>query len=436
MKGRLTAVVLALTSAVACADNTSEPDAEEVEDLGQQESELLTTWGKKSVKNGKDFLNLGGMAATWSTMGDLDLENEFHTAQGANGRSCASCHLPEGGWSITPLQVEVLFWATAGQDPIFNPADANTPTSPVANWQERYASYSMLRKGLFRRGGTLPATREFDIVAANDPFGYGSTSRFSVFRRPLATANFHLAKNVSWDDNNTRNGQTVRQGLFAQADNNIVSGQAGSPPTPETVNAIVDYELALSFAQSKVPGAGDLDKHGAKGGPKFLSQQAFVAGRFNLFDGWKKDKNKHRAAIARGQELFNTKTRPDGRGPCLSCHNSENNGSNVAGTVFDIGASDARWASVDNLPVYTVKNVSTGEEIQTTDPGKANRTGRWSDMNKFKVPSLRGLTARAPFFHNGVAKDLNDVVEFYEKSLGFKYTKAEKEDLVAFLNAL
>lgn len=435
MKGRLTAAALTLLTSAACADvtDTTEPTPEE---LGTQDSELITTYGKKSVKNGKDFLNFGGMAATWSTMGDLDLTNEFHTAQGANGRSCASCHLPEGGWSITPLQVEVLFWATAGNDPIFNPLDANTPTSPVSTWQERYASYSMLRKGLFRRGGTLPATREFDITAANDPFGYGSTSRFSVFRRPLATANFHLAKNVSWDDNNTRSGQTVAQGLFAQADNNIVSGQAGAPPTPATVQAIVDYELALSFAQSKVPGAGDLDKHGAKGGPEFLSKQAFVAGRFNIYDGWRNDKNKHRASIARGQDIFNNKGRPDGRGSCLGCHNSENNGSNVAGTVFDIGASDERWASVDNLPVYTVKNRTTGEEIKTTDPGKANRTGRWSDMNKFKVPSLRGLTARAPFFHNGVAKDLRDVVKFYEESLGFSYTPQEEEDLVNFLNAL
>jgi len=433
MKGRLTAVVLALTSAAACANTSDVPDEEEV---GQSESELITTRGQRRVKNEKDFLNFGGMAATYSTQGDLDLTNDFHTAQGSNGRSCGSCHLPEGGWSITPLQVEVLFWATAGQEPIFNVADANTPTSPVATWQERYASYSMLRKGLFRRGGTLPATREFDIVAANDPFGYGSTSRFSVFRRPLATANFHLAKNVSWDDNNTRNGQTVEQGLFAQADNNIVSGQAGAPPAAATVQGIVDYELSIAFAQSKVPGAGDLDKHGAKGGPKFLSKQPFVSGRFNLFDAWKNDKNKHRASIARGQEIFNNKKRPDGRGSCLGCHDSQNNGSNVAGTVFDIGASDERWASVDGLPVYTVKDRTSGAEIKTTDPGKANRTGRWSDMNKFKVPSLRGLTARAPFFHNGVAKDLKDVVKFYEESLGFNYTKQEEEDLVNFMNAL
>ncbi len=435
MKGRLTATVLALSASALAA--CAAPDTTASEELGQSESELVSTHGMTSLKNGKDIVNLGGMAASWSTMGDLDLRNDFHTAQGANGRSCASCHLPEGGWSITPLQVEAMFWATLGNDPIFNALDANYPTAPVSTWQERYASYSMLRKGLFRRGGNAPATRDFDIVAANDPHGYGAVNpqRFSVFRRPLATANFHLAKNISWDDNNTRSGQTVRQGLFAQADNNIVSGQAGAPPTAATVDGIVDYELSIAFAQSKVPGAGELDMHGGRGGPELLSKQAFVAGRFNLYDGWKNDKNKHRASIYRGQEIFNTKARANG-GTCLGCHNAENNGSNVNGTVFDIGVSDARWASVDNLPVYTVQNRATGEEIKTTDPGKANRTGKWADMNKFKVPSLRGLTARAPFFHNGVAKDLHDVVKFYEKSLGFNFTPQEEEDLENFLNAL
>ncbi|MCI0573760.1 MAG: thiamine pyrophosphate-dependent enzyme [Myxococcaceae bacterium] len=97
---------------------------------------------------------------------------------------------------------------------------------------------------------------------------------------------------------------------------------------------------------------------------------------------------------------------------------------------------DVRWASVDNLPIYTVRNKTTGDVITTTDPGKANRTGKWADMNRFKVPSLRGLTARAPYFHNGVAKDLHDVVKFYEESLGFDFTDEEEEDLVHFMNAL
>lgn len=168
-----------------------------------------------------------------------------------------------------------------------------------------------------------------------------------------------------------------------------------------------------------------------------LSQQAFVAGRFNLYDPWLGDGCGHSAgrdAIARGQELFNNKTTSTGR-TCRGCHNAENNGSNVAGTTFNIGASDARFRT-PGLPLYTVRNKTTGDVIQTTDPGKAFRTGKWADMNRFKSPSLRGLAARPPYFHNGIAKTLDDVVHFYEESLGFDFTPQEERDLVAFMKAL
>ena len=55
---------------------------------------------------------------------------------------------------------------------------------------------------------------------------------------------------------------------------------------------------------------------------------------------------------------------------------------------------------------------------------------------QFKVPNLRGLAARAPYFHNGIAATLNEVVRFYEESMGFVFTATEEGDLVAFLEAL
>jgi len=47
------------------------------------------------------------------------------------------------------------------------------------------------------------------------------------------------------------------------------------------------------------------------------------------------------------------------------------------------------------------------------DIGRAKITELESDVGKFKVPMLRGLAARAPYFHNGTAKDLKAVVDFY-----------------------
>jgi cytochrome c peroxidase len=88
------------------------------------------------------------------------------------------------------------------------------------------------------------------------------------------------------------------------------------------------------------------------------------------------------------------------------------------------------------MPLYTFVNTTTNATIQVTDPGRALITGVYKDIGKFKVPSLRGLGARAPYFHDGSAKTPLDVVHFYEKNLNFTFTADEEQDLAAFLAAL
>lgn len=51
----------------------------------------------------------------------------------------------------------------------------------------------------------------------------------------------------------------------------------------------------------------------------------------------------------------------------------------------------------------------------TTDPGRALITGLWKDVGRLKGPVLRALASRPPYFHNGSAKTLLDVIEFYDK---------------------
>ena len=54
--------------------------------------------------------------------------------------------------------------------------------------------------------------------------------------------------------------------------------------------------------------------------------------------------------------------------------------------------------------------LTTGEIVETTDPGRALITGQWRDLNRFKLPVLRGLAARAPYFHNGSVPTLDAVL--------------------------
>lgn len=74
--------------------------------------------------------------------------------------------------------------------------------------------------------------------------------------------------------------------------------------------------------------------------------------------------------------------------------------------------------------------------VTTTDLGRALITGKWADIGKLKGPILRGLAARAPYFHNGSAASLKEVIEFYNVRFAMGLTDAEKADLVAFLSVL
>ena len=91
---------------------------------------------------------------------------------------------------------------------------------------------------------------------------------------------------------------------------------------------------------------------------------------------------------------------------------------------------------VSYLPVITLQNKTTHEIKMTTDPGRALITGLWKDVGRLKGPILRGLASRAPYFHNGSAQTLEDVVNFYNTRFGIGLSQQEKQDLIAFLNSL
>ena len=91
---------------------------------------------------------------------------------------------------------------------------------------------------------------------------------------------------------------------------------------------------------------------------------------------------------------------------------------------------------VSYLPVFILQNRTTHELKTTTDPGRALITGLWKDVGRLKGPILRGLPSRAPYFHNGSASSLSDVIDFYNKRFNIGFTNQEKDDLIAFLSTL
>ena len=187
-----------------------------------------------------------------------------------------------------------------------------------------------------------------------------------------------------------------------------------------------------------------------------ITKQPFNPIVFTSYDNWSGvpggGTQAARAAVARGQALFNGKpiiisgvsgindepafgTPAQVNGTCTTCHDTPGSGNHSVPAPLNIGLTDASRRTPD-LPLYTLRNRTTLATVQTTDPGRALITGRWKDIGRFKGPILRGLSARAPYFHNGSAATLADAVNFYDSRFAIGLTAAEKADLVAFLRTL
>ena len=402
------------------------------EDVDQEQVPLLEEF-IDSLPNNFPIPNALGAAASYSTTTApiVSLNNNFFTPQGTNGRDCGTCHAVEDGWSLTPATVTLMFLLSDGLDPLFvNHLDTDTPTCDMSTTQARWACTTMLRQGLFTRRVSPPAVRDYEVIAANDPLGVGTTASLWFFRRPLPTSNFK-SHTVMWDAANTV-GTSLRDGLIRQARGNVTGAQQGPPASDEVIFDIVDYEMGIGHAQSNAIGAGSLTASGARGGPQNAIEQPLVNARFDLFDAWQDSHNPHRNRIYRGQEIFNNQNVASGR-TCRGCHNAANNGQNVNGTLFDVGASRPEFGP--GKAVYTFQHTS-GAIVESTDPGRGIRNGVFADLNKFKTPNIRGLASRAPYFHNGIAADIPAIIEHYEVALGFDFTDQEEAYLAAFLAAL
>jgi mono/diheme cytochrome c family protein len=112
------------------------------------------------------------------------------------------------------------------------------------------------------------------------------------------------------------------------------------------------------------------------------------------------------AAAARGQALF------AGKASCATCH---------SGPEF----TDA------NTRLHPVSD-SMGEPEPAGVPSYASR----SATKQYRTAPLKGVWQHAPYFHNGSAATLADVVNIYNTRRSLGLTDAEKADLVQYLKSL
>jgi mono/diheme cytochrome c family protein len=72
-------------------------------------------------------------------------------------------------------------------------------------------------------------------------------------------------------------------------------------------------------------------------------------------------------------------------------------------------------------------------------PSETGMEPTWAERGttgKYRSTPLRGLWQHAPYFHDGSAATLRDVVEHYDGVLGLRLTEKQKRDLVEYLKTL
>lgn len=409
--------------------------------------------------------NPSGWAESISLTGTIDRSNPFFQERGTNGRTCEACHDAAAGWTFTPELAQAQFAATAGLAPLFRPHDASTdPDADHSTVDDREDLYRLVtRRGLIHTPQQVSDSADYELIRVDDPYGSSTTEQFLRFRRPNPISNEGLTQTLTW------NGIDAPPRVLLEAISNgatVFHSQRQDDLPVADQQAMADFMEALIHAQAEDHLAGRLDADGARGGVEALAAETFVAGEndpaspgfdpqvFTLFEAWAglsgSDRDEARAAIARGEVLFNTMEmdisgvaglndvlgRSVIRGTCSTCHNARNIGHHSVFRPMNIGTTTDGMPGSSELPRLHVRNRATGEVVRLTDLGYGLDTGNWADLGKLTVPRLRGLAARAPYFHNGSAESLRDVVDFYTSRFDINFSGSERDDLIAFLSAL
>lgn len=420
--------------------------------------------------------------------------------QGTNGRSCATCHVPEDGYTLTPDHVARLL-ETNPDDPLFAAIDADDPTAETLTFEH-------LEKGLVRVWLTLP-----DNVDVIDDVGSVITPpdrRIFVWRGVPSIADAALTAPYQLD------GRVAT--LEEQAQGAIEGHSEGSEVSQAELERIAAFERGIFSSDrarmvadelaggaeptevSDVEALLDLSAEEERG--KEVYEQVCASCHGGANKATIVDRDIHDLAFpalrADGTVVFEVPA-TDPPTPVLAPQPDDefiNIGSAMENHLVQLGATEHESFTKDvSFPAYRLRfyaDASRTEVIAdlppalslddpfggsvdaegnpvvgpnlflqlfTTDPGRALITGSPYDFEAFDVPTLRGIGKTAPYWHNNISETLEDVVELYSDHLLSKFppltlpgdkepdpdgdigppeamTAQQKSDLVAYLKRL
>jgi cytochrome c peroxidase len=338
---------------------------------------------------------------------------------GANGRSCATCHMATDQFQLSPASAEARFqflkwqrrWNPRADDPLFRPIDADD----FRTNGEHAADFSNLRQnGLVRIVFPLPPTIRLVDPVTNAP---SSETFVDVWR------------------------------MVPTVDNVALTGPDATNPWPRLPNPFGGYQLDGRVATLPEQALGALTNHAqVQNAPPQRLLDDLGSFQRVLFTN-------HRVRALSDAIRAGTTPLPDPDPPlneleqqgktvfvraCAQCHGGAGLSSTQAPVIrfHDISTQCPRPVDTATPPRFVfaacpprlARNARTYEIMlfngtiarrTSSDPGRALLTGfvggapPTDDWNKFDVPGLHGISKTAPYFHNNSAASLEEVLDHY-----------------------
>jgi cytochrome c peroxidase len=325
--------------------------------------------------------------------------NFFRPFPGGNGRSCATCHDPQDGFSLSPATVEARWQRLqrarrrdpAATDPLFRSIDAD----------DGREDFTLLRtRALFKVRVPLPSR----VRLTDDPAATSVTvSRAVPPLNMLAhTAPYHQDRSAS----------TLEVQALGAINQHM---EPSAAPTKEFLESVAEFQRHIfsSVKVSRLSAAIDAGLPLPDLDPPLTSVERKGKEKFDDFCG------RCHGGPAQVQNLenrifppFDGSTNPKSLNVVIS--NPPPEGfppSLIQGPRFDLPTQRFK---VDLPNGTTVDLESSDPGTVLTDVRALETVGGNQVFNRFDIPQLHGINATAPYFHDHRANTLEEVVKHYQ----------------------
>lgn len=326
-------------------------------------------------------------------------ENFFRPYAGGNGRSCATCHDPKDGFSLSPATVEARWQRLqrarrhdpGASDPLFRAIDADDGGEDFTLLRTR--ALVKVRVPLPPRVRLTgdPTAKSVTVSRAVPPLNmlkhtapyHQDRSAPTLEAQALGAVNQHMEPAVAPTPEFLESVAEFQQHIYSSPGARRLSAAIdGGRPLPELDPPLTDLERR---------GKAKFDDHCGRchGGP---AQVRNLEDRiFPPFDGSKNP-------VSLNVGISNPTPAGFPASPIAG------HGADLPTQRFDIDLPDGRTIVLESSDPGTV--LTEASALETVAGNQV--------FNRFDVPQLRGINRTAPYFHDHRARTLEDVVRHYQ----------------------